>query len=176
MITEKHSLNPDFIAYWYILCCFTFVNWSCDTHWSTVLCWNASITSWFLQCVPGHTRYSGECFLPEWGLSEPPGHVPPPPPSPGYQLDPPLRSPPSAGCHSCRLPARQPPATSATTQRQHFVVTAHYFSSKWCEVVYLLYDGNGAWGHGDHGGDSVISLWTEFSDLLDINWTKTDTN
>lgn len=123
MMMGKHSLNPDFLVYWYILCCFTFVNVSTDTHWSAVLCWNASIASWFLQCVPERRQYSGEHFLPEWGLSEPPGHARPPPPSPGHQLDPPLRSPPSAGCCSYRLPAHQLPATSATTQNQHFAVT-----------------------------------------------------
>lgn len=131
-----------------------------------------SITSWFLQCVPGRRQYSGECFLPEWGLSEPPGRVRPPPPSPGYRLDPPLHSPPSAGCCSYQLPAHQPPATSVTTQHQHFLVTTDELLSMWCGVVYLLYDGNSAWSHGDHGGDGVVSLGTEFGNLLDINWTQ----
>lgn len=39
-------------------------------------------------------------------------------------------------------------------------------------MFYLLYDSNRAWSHGDHGGDGVLGLWTELSDLLDINWTK----
>lgn len=39
-------------------------------------------------------------------------------------------------------------------------------------VFYLLYDGDCARSHGNHGGDGIVSLWTKLCDLLDVNWMK----
>lgn len=122
---KKHSLDPYVYCLQVFLCCFNYFSIITDQQSH-----DASITSWFLQCAPGHRRCSGERFPPEWGLSEPLGRVHPPPPSPGCQLDPRPRSPPSAGCHNCHLPARQTPATSAIAQLQCFAVSSYCISSE----------------------------------------------